>query len=356
MSVKALSGLDYFKLAFPNPDIPVSNDFNEPPVSGYITKIPQKFDEDFDFQHQEWPEISGKEVAAKEIVLSQGIDILAWYCPYSSFGKRWGIYFDVQLIDNYAKHLHRQSLDFYGLTHFGTTIRFLYDAITRHEIEHFNVEMASAMMIVENKLSSNSYNKLRLSTNYKDLSETNATHMEFFDRPREKAANSLSQSVFYYILMNQPLAYPYSRWEELDMGYVPLMLEADFGTLGFSEELSLCRELVGLKGKSKFIKVPQYFWYSNPSDQTLEDSSCKVRLDCKSTIKWVKKSENLFLDQEVKVEHGNDHDIKVKSKNQNMPVKLSCHDWNQIPPHVISQLANVYQLSKIQLMELIRRG
>ena len=69
-----------------------------------------------------------------------------------------------------------------------------------------------------------------------------------------------------------------------------------------------------------------------------------------------KKSEKLFPGQAVQVSPAKDHDIQVKSKSQPIPVKLSCHDWNQIPPHVITQLANVYQISKIQLVERIRKS
>ena len=357
MTVKKTSGLDYLKLAFPNPDIGFNEEVRNPnSLTGHLSKQAQKFDEEFDFHHEEWPVISEAEIKAKEKVTSQGIDALAWYCPYSSYGKNWGIYFDVQAIDSYAKYLHRQLLDFGALIHFGTTIRFLYDSIRRHEIEHFNVEMAAAMMIVEGKASSSAYRDMRNASAYKDLSEANATHMEFFHRSSEKGEKSLLQSVFYYIYMKQPLPLPYSRWEDLDLGYISVMLEGVFGQLGFSNDLAEVREIVGFSGKSKFIKIPQYFWYSNLADNVLEDSSCKVRLDCKSTISWVKKSENLFPGHGVMVEPGNDHDIKVKSKNQAMPVKLSCHDWNQIPPHVITQLAKVYQINKIDLMDRIRRG
>jgi hypothetical protein len=357
MAVKKPSGLDYLKLAFPNPDIGFKEGVKNPiNLSGYLSKQSQKFDEEFDFHHQEWPTITDGEIRAKEMVASQGIDTLAWYCPYSSYGKKWGIYFDVQAIDNYAKYLHRQLIDFGALIHFGTTINFLYEAIRRHELEHFNVELASAMMIVDAKASGDSYRALRNATNFNEFSEVNATRMEFFARSSQKRNKSTAQSFFYYIHMNQPLPYPYSRWEELDLGYVSVMLEGIFGTLGFSEKLESARELTGFTGRSKFIKVPQYYWYSNPNDNSFEDSSCKVRLDCKSTISWVKKSEKLFPGQSVQVELAKDHDIQVRSKNQPMPVKLSCHDWNQIPPHVISQLANVYQIDKIQLMERIRRG
>jgi hypothetical protein len=356
MTVKELSGLDYLKLAFPHPDKASGDDAGRPPLTGYISKHAQKFDEEFDFHHQEWPVISEQEKRVQEIVSREGIDALAWYCPYSSFGKSWGIYFDVQAIDSYAKYLHRQFLDFYGFTHFGTTLRFLYDAITRHEVEHLNVELAAAMMIVDHQLPSDSYKIFRMNKAYKGLSECNATYMEFFDRPSEKRSNSVSQNAFYYILMNQPLPLPYSNWQDKDSGDASVTLELFFGTLGFLEALNRSRSLAGLKGKTKFIKVPHYYWYADPSDPGLEDSSCKVRLDCKSTISWVKKSEKLFPGQGITVEPGNDHDIKVKSKSQNIPVKLSCHDWNQIPPHVISQLAKVYEISKIQLMERIRKG
>jgi hypothetical protein len=354
MTVKKTSGLDYLKLAFPNPDIGFNEEVRNPnSLTGYLSKQAQKFDEEFDFHHQEWPVVSEAEIKAKEKVASQGIDTLAWYCPYSSYGKKWGIYFDVQAIDSYAKYLHRQLLEYGTLIHFGTTIRFLYDAIRRHEIEHFNVEMASAIMIVDENASSSAYRNMRNASAYRDLSETNATQMEFFHRPSEKGEISLLQSVFYYIHMKQPLPLPYSQWEDFDLGYISIMLEGIFGDLGFSQKLGEVRELVGFSGKSKFVKIPQYFWYSNPSNGSLEDSSCKVRLDCKSTISWVKKSERNFP---VQVKQAKDHDIQVKSKAQPIPVKLSCHDWNQIPPHVITQLANVYQIDKIQLMERIRRG
>jgi hypothetical protein len=216
--------------------------------------------------------------------------------------------------------------------------------------------MASAMMIVDKKETVDSYRVFRNAKNFKDFSEVNATHMEFFSRSSQKGTKLTAQSIFYHILMRQPLPSPYSKWEDFDLGYVSIMLEGIFGTIGFSEKLESVKELTGFTGRSKFIKVPQYYWYSNPSDKSLEDSSCKVRLDCKSTISWVKKSEKLFPGHSVQVEPAKDHDIQVKSKNQPMPVKLSCHDWNQIPPHVITQLANVYQLDKIQLMERIRRG
>ena len=357
MTIKKTSGLDYLKLAFPTPDIGFNEEVRNPnSLIGHVSTQAQKFDQEFDFHHQEWPEISQDEIRAKEKVASQGIDALAWYCPYSSYGKRWGIYFDVQAIDSYAKYLHRQLLDYGALIHFGTTIKFLYDAIKRHEIEHFNVELTSAMMIVDEQISPHAYTDMRSASAYKDLSETNATHMEFFHRSREKKDNILIQSIFYYVHMKQPLPSPYSQWEDFDLGYTSVMLEGIFGQLGFSEKLEEARELVGFTGKNRFIKVPEYFWYSNPADNVLADSSCKVRLDCKSTISWVKKSENLFPGHDIQVEPGNDHDIKVRSKSQAMPVKLSCHDWNQIPPHVISQLAKVYQIDKIQLMERIRRG
>ena len=357
MTVKKPSGLDYLKLAFPSPDIEFNVEGRNPPtLSGYISKQTQKFDEEFDFHHQEWPVISDAEIKAREQVASQGIDTLAWYCPYSLYGKKWGIYFDVQAIDSYAKYLHRQLIDFGALINFGTTIKFLYEAIRRHEIEHFNVELASAMMIVDEKAAEDSYRSLRNAVNYKDFSEVNATHMEFFSRSSQKGAKSISQSIFYHIHMNQPLPSPYSKWEDLDPGYVSVMLEGLFGTLGFSEKLEDVKELTGFTGKSKFIKIPQYYWYSNPNDNSLEDSSCKVRLDCKSTISWVKKSEKFFPGQAVQVSPAKDHDIQVKSKSQPIPVKLSCHDWNQIPPHVITQLANVYQISKIQLVERISKS
>lgn len=357
MTVKKPSGIDYLKLAFPNPDIGFNEEVKNPnTLSGYISKQSQKFDEEFDFHHREWPVITDVEIKTKEKVASQGIDTLAWYCPYSSYGKNWGIYFDVQAIDSYAKYLHRQLIDFGALIHFGTTIKFLYEAIRRHELEHFNVELASAMMIVDEKTSSDSYKVFRNADNFKDISEVNATHMEFFARSNQKGVKSTSQSVFYYQHMNQPLPAPYSRWEDLDLGYVSVMLEGIFGTLGFSEKLEAARELTGFTGRTKFIKVPQYYWYSNPHGNSLEDSSCKVRLDCKSTIAWVKKSEKLFPGQAIQVESAKDHHIQVKSKKQPVPVKLSCHDWNQIPPHVITQLSNVYQIDKVQLMERIRRG
>jgi hypothetical protein len=357
MTVKKPSGLDYLKLAFPNPDLGFNEEVKNPlNLSGYLSKQSQKFDEEFDFHHQEFPVITDVEIKTKEMVANQGIDALAWYCPYSSYGKNWGIYFDVQAIDSYAKYLHRQLIEFGANIHFGQTIKFLYEAVTRHELEHFNVELASAMMIVDENASANSYRVFRSADNYKDFSEVNATHMEFFARSNQKGVKSTSQSVFYYQYMNQPLPAPYSKWEDFDLGYVFVMLEGIFGTLGFSDKLEVARELTGFTGRSKFIKVPQYFWYSNPKSNSFEDSSCKVRLDCKSTISWVKKSEKLFPGQAVSVEPAKDHDIQVKSKSQPMPVKLSCHDWNQIPPHVITQLANVYQIDKIQLMERIRRG
>ncbi len=354
MNMKKTSGLDYLNQAFPNPVNDLEPSLQDPILlEGYLSKQSQKFDEDFDFHHQEWPSISEAETKVKEKVASQGIDALAWYCPYSSFGKNWGIYFDVQAIDAYAKYLHRQLLDFGVLIHFGTSIRFLYDAIRRHEIEHFNVEMASAMMIVDENVGSSAYRNLRNSNAFRDLSETNATHMEFFDRSREKGEKSILQSIFYYVHMKQPLPLPYSKWEDFDLGYTSAMLEANFGDLGFSYKIDQVRKLVGFSGKSKFVKVPQYFWYSNPFHHTLEDSSCKVRLDCKSTISWIKKSEKYFP---VQVELSKDHDIQVSSKAQPLPVKLSCHDWNQIPPHVITQLSHVYQIDKVQLVERVRRG
>ena len=357
MTVYEITGLDYLKLAFPSPDIELNLDQRNPlTLSGYVSKQAQKFDEDFDFHHQEWPVISEAEIKAKEMVSSKGIDTLAWYCPYSSYGKKWGIYFDVQAIDSYAKYLHRQLIDFGSQIHFGTTIRYLYEAIRRHELEHFNVEFAAAMMIVNEKAPSDSFRKLRNASNFKEISEVNATHMEFFHRSNEKGMKSISQNIFYHIYMNQPLPTPYNQWELLELGTISKMFEAIFGTIGFSGTLEYAKELSGLSGKSRLVKVPQYYWYSNPNDNLLEDSSCKVRLDCKSTISWVKKSEKFFTHQEVQVAQGKDHDIQVKSKNQHMPVKLSCHDWNQIPPHVITQLANVYQISKIQLMERIRKG
>jgi hypothetical protein len=357
MTAKKPSGLDYLKLAFPNPDIGFNEDVKNPlNLPGYLSKQSQKFDEEFDFHHEELPTITDAEIRAKEMVASQGIDTLAWYCPYSSYGKKWGIYFDVQAIDSYAKYLHRQLIDFGALIHFGTTIKFLYEAIRRHELEHFNVELASAMMIVDENEPADSYRAFRNAPNFKDFNEVNATHMEFFARSSQKGSKSTAQSIFYHILMSQPLPSPYSKWEDFDLGYVSVMLEGIFGTLGFSEKLESAKELTGFTGRSKLIKVPQYYWYSNPSDISLADSSCKVRLDCKSTISWVKKSEKLFPGQAVQVQSAKDHDIQVKSKNQPMPVKLSCHDWNQIPPHVIAQLANVYQIDKIQLMERIRRG
>lgn len=357
MTVNWPSGLEYLKLAFPNPDIGFNDEVRNPlTLSGYVSKQAQKFDEEFDFHHQEWPVRPEIEIRTIERVASQGIDTLAWYCPYSLYGKNWGIYFDVQAIDSYAKYLHRQLIDYGALVHFGTTIKFLYEAIRRHELEHFNVELASAIMIVEGNAPAESYQTMRNATNYKDFSEVNATHMEFFARSNQKGLKLISQNIFYYIHMNQPLPLPYSKWKDLNLGYVSIMLEGIFGTLGFSEKLEAARELTGFTGSSKFIKVPQYYWYSNPNDNSLDDSSCKVRLDCKSTISWVKKSEKFFPGHAVHVEPSKDHDIQVRSKSQPMPVKLSCHDWNQIPPHVISQLANVYQIDKIHLMERIRRG
>lgn len=357
MTSKKSSGLDYLKIAFPNPDISFNEESRNPhSLIGYLSKKPQKFDPEFDFDHEEWPEITHEEISAKETVASQGIDALAWYCPYSSYGKSWGIYFDVQQIDSYAKYLQRQLVEFGALIHFGTTIRFLYDAIRRHEIEHFNVEMTSAMMIVDENALPNSYQNMRSAGSYRDISETNATQMEFFDKSIEKGEHAFSQNIFYHLYMKQPLPWPYSRWDELNLGNVSIMLEGIFGQVGFSTKIKKVRELVGFYGRSKFVKIPQYFWYSNPSDAVLQDSSCKVRLDCKSTISWVKKSEHLFPGHDIKVEPGNDHDVKVRSKSQAIPVKLSCHDWNQIPPHVVSQLSKVYQIDKIQLMERIRSG
>jgi len=357
MVVERRSGLNYLSLAFSNKDIVFEEKFENPAMhSGYVSKRNQKFDEEFDFQHQELPVITDLEIRTKERVASQGIDILAWYCPYSSHGKYWGIYFDVEAIDSYAKFLHRQLIQYGAIIHFGTTIKFLYEAISRHELEHFNIELASAMMIVEEKASRDSYKTFSNSANFKYLSEVNATFMEFFDRSSQKGMKLTAQSVFYFLYMNQSLPSPYSSWRDLDLSSVSLMLEEIFGTPGFRDKLNTARELTGFNGRSKFVRVPKYYWYANPKNASVEDLSCRVRVDCKSTISWVKKSEKFFPDQFVQVEPAKDHQIQVKSKSQPFPVKLSCHDWNQIPPHVITQLANVYQIDKIQLVERIRRG
>lgn len=350
-------GLDYLRAAFPNPDISFENDFLSPDfLEGFISKSAQRIDEKFDFDPEDWPVVTEQEKYSIKQRADSGTDTLAWYCPYSSYGSKWGIYFDVETIDGFAKHIHRQLLAKGAILHFGQTLKMVYDALTRHEVEHFNVEMAAARMISRGAAPSHSYQDMRKFPDFKRLSEVNATQMEFFQRPSVKILDSLNQNLYYHTWMQQPLPSPYDEWDSLDLSYNSVFLELAFGTVGFSQELNDVRTLSGLSGSNRFIRVPKYYWYSSRFGGDASDSSCKIRLDCKSTISWVIKSQKYFSDLGITVTHGNDHDIKVSGTHQSMPIKLSCHDWNQIPPHVVSQLSSLYKLKKLALMEAIRKG
>jgi hypothetical protein len=298
------------------------------------------------------PDISSP---SKSLEISHAI---AWYLPFRYYGaKYWGIYFDKIAMHRLGKEIATSARRVLPEFSNSVGINLLYSYVFRHELEHAIQEIVMATAIDEGGVSRAQLNGLAISRpgSYRETLATQAEMLDFQEKTRVPAGQ---RRLFHHIYTSLPLHPPYSGWKNADSEVLARELDFDLNFGLFDEsQTERFRSVIGRKAKSKYLDIPVFDWLGNSMNLPLTGSDLRAHsIDCKKLERLLRKDKYLaVLGEGLTTVPGSDHDILLRNPNTR-PVKIDCHDWDQIPNHVIGQLAEATSLSRSELVERILRN
>lgn len=186
-------------------------------------------------------------------------DLLAWYVPYAVAGEEhWGMYFDVVKMERFAELVYALSYRVRPDITRTQVQTFIWDSVTRHEVEHGVQELTVAKLVLGAPGSRAHLTPTFLSDG--GLIETLAAHYEYTQtnyRTAAKGPNQASNFLVHLVagLQNLP---EYREWNWMNIIDTEDQFEAHFSLSRNTKFMPELRKKTKGKFDSDFLTIPAY--------------------------------------------------------------------------------------------------
>ena len=288
---------------------------------------------------------------------TQGIDTLACYKPYRLYGEeQWGIYLDIFAMNRFSVEIATKARILDRSVKNSEARTVTYSEVLRHELEHAIQELILAKAVARGffDLSNIDDKKFNKTGSYR---ETLASHFEHLDAiPRVKGLEIRKVNLIRTVLSSAPAPRVYGEWKSRDVQQLDERYERELGIWSGGEpSSSIERRLVNGSFKSDYLTVPVYASFGNTLRLSLRGFDLRAQsVDCKKLMRFLKR-EGLgkHFSPDISVKKSSDHEVQIESP-RSMPIKISCHDWDNVPDHVIGQIAGVVEMNRSPLVAKLR--
>jgi hypothetical protein len=270
--------------------------------------------------------------------------------------SKWGICFDTFALNRLSFEVATSARQIDSSITNTEARRVIYAAVLRHELEHAIQELVIAEAVVAGVIGVTELWNQEFS-NTGSYRETIASHFEHLDVLKNVTkVPPRKQNVIRRVLQRLPAPMVYRDWEFVAVDQLDEKFEKQLRLQTNTESVSSqVRTRVNGNYRSRYLEVPLYSWLGN--GLALEISGLDLRamsLDCKKVLRFLKK-DGLAVELELGLfaEKSSDHDLKLLGAGR--PIKFACHDWDQVPEKVLSEIASAAQISKSELVEKLRK-
>ena len=297
-------------------------------------------DGSFDFD-EELPE-EDREIrrSVRKRIATSGTHVLAFYIPYlNTYSHQWGIYFDVVAMDVFATDLFHLAFRLDTNVTFPQAVKFAYEVVMFHEMEHFAQEVILADSVRANRVSRadaiSNWSATFLSAQqgrhsgspYREIMATRNEMTEGLQSVRGIEKGALLALKVAYREMSQP--HPYNLWNSTSIQSIARDVDLHLGH-GLSEVAT--EELRKLAHAKKSSKVPVFYFYETSQFAGLSSSTMRAmsKISCRRLQSLLTKTEVLEK-LRMGVRKKTKHDLVFVFETAIRSIPLDCHALKNEP-------------------------